>query len=198
MAMRAKSTTKPRKTATKPAAKAKPAKRPAKKAPRGGEARLLNLTERELVAMVRPSVIDAMSAAELKAAQLRLRAARDRARRIARTQERQLAGEAAPRRRRTVRDTTGSVGKVEVLLKALDGIAAEQKRRRKPTQAEIARKALAMKKAAQAGKRPAAGRTPKGAAAAKPTTKPAKRIAGQRKGSVSAAGKRAQAKRDGR
>jgi hypothetical protein len=196
MAPRTTTTTKPRKAAAKPASKA--AKPAVKKAPRGGEARLLNLTERELVALVRPSVIDAMSDAELKAAQLRLRAARDRARRIARTQARQIANEETPRRRRTVRDTTGSVGKVEVLLKALDGIAAEQKRRRKPTQAEIARKALAMKKAAQTGKRPAAGRTPKGAAAAKPMTKPTKRISGLRKGSVSAAGKRAQAKRDGR
>jgi hypothetical protein len=197
MATRTTTTTKPRKAPTKTASPAKPAKRPVKKAPRG-EARLLNLTERELVAMVRPSVIGEMSATELKAAQLRLRAARDRARRIARTQERQLAGEAAPRRRRTVRDTTGSVGKVEVLLKALDGIAAEVKSRRKPTQAEIARKALAMKKATQGAKRPAAGRTPKRAAAAKPGTKPTKRISGPRKGAVSASGKRAQAKRDGR
>jgi hypothetical protein len=196
MAPRTTTTTKPRKAAAKPARKA--AKPAVKKVPRGGEARLLNLTERELVAMVRPSVIDAMSDAELKAAQLRLRAARDRARRIARTQARQIANEKTPLRRRPVRDTTGSVGKVDVLLKALEGIAAEQKRRRKPTQPEIARKALAMKKAAQAGKRPAAGATPKRAAAAKPTSKPTKRISGLRKGSVSAAGKRAQAKRDGR
>ena len=75
MATRTTTTTKPRKAPTKTASPAKPAKRPVKKAPRG-EARLLNLTERELVAMVRPSVIGEMSAAELKAAQLRLRARR--------------------------------------------------------------------------------------------------------------------------
>ena len=161
------------------------------------EARLLSMTERELVDMVRPKSLVDRSEAELKAIQLRLRAARDRARRIARTQAREIAGSTAPRRSKPARDNTGSVGKLEVLLKSLDGIAAELKRRKQPTQAEIAKKALAMKKAAAAAKLPPT-RTSKKGLSPKTNPKAKKTVSGKRVGSTSAQGKRAQAKRDGR
>ena len=162
------------------------------------EERLLSLTERELVDMTRPRSIPSLKLGELKAIQKRLRVARDRAKRIARTQEREMAGSIPPRARRPASDNTGSVGKAEVLVEALQRISLAIRKLTKPTLAESAKKALALKRAAKPPSFPGSGRTAKTGAVAKPSTKAKVKRDPREIGRVSQAGKRAQAKRDTR
>ena len=86
------------------------------------EARLLSAAEREAVDMTREPAIAALSRSELQALAKRLREARNRARDIASQQRREMRGKAEARGVAPSRDNVGTVGKAEVLDKALQRI----------------------------------------------------------------------------
>jgi hypothetical protein len=160
------------------------------------EDRRLRVAERELVALTRPTVLAKLSEAELRELIPRLRAARDRARVIARQQQREMRSKAAPRGARPARDNTGSVAKTEVLVVALKRVTEALRKLKSPTQGELARKALAKKRAAATTDRPAPGKTATKGMSPKASTKRAVKVDPRQVGRVSQAGKRAQARRD--
>ena len=164
----------------------------------GSEDRFLTVDERELVDMTRPPAVTRLSESELQAIAKRLRAVRDRAARIARQQQREMRGKADPRGAAPARDNTGSVGKHGVLAEALKRVSEALRKLKAPTQAQIARKLLAQKKANQVDHRPDAGRTASGGMAAKASTRRTVKSDPREVGRVSQAVKSAQAKRDGR
>jgi hypothetical protein len=160
--------------------------------------RLLSAAERDLVSATEAAALAGKSVAELQALGGRLREARDRARAIARRQQREMRGKAEPRATVPARDNAGSLGKAEILVLAVKRVTAALRRARAPSQGEIGRKALAAKRAAEVQHHPEAGpgaaKTPRPKASTKPTVRMDPREVGR----VSQAGKRAQAKRDGR
>ena len=161
--------------------------------------RLLKMPERELVDMTHLPAIDELSETELQAIAKRLRAMRDRAQRIARQQQREIRGKAEPRGATAARDNAGSVGKSEVLAEALRRVSAALRKRRAPTQAQIAKKLMAQKRANAAnatGHHPGPGRTASAGMKAKTSSKPTVTMDPREVGRVSQAGKSAQAKRD--
>jgi hypothetical protein len=89
------------------------------------EERLLSAAEREMVALTRPPSIQALGK--------RLREARDRSRRIASQQQREMRGKADPRGAAPTRDNTGSLGKTAVLVGALKRVTAALRKRNKST-----------------------------------------------------------------
>ncbi len=140
------------------------------KKPTDHEDRYLRMSERELVAMTRPRAITERTADELQAIALRLRAARNRARTIARQQQREMRGKAEPKGAQPARDNAGTVAKTDVLAEALTRVSAAL-RNMKPTKARTATAKKPVTKAraakAPAAKAPAA----KAPAAKKPTAK---------------------------
>lgn len=166
------------------------------KKPTSSDDRLLRVSERELVAMTRVTALAKQSEAELRELIPRLRAARDRARVIARQQKREMRGKAAPRGATPARDNTGSADKAEVLVAALKRVTEALRKLKSPTQAELARKALAKKRAAATTDRPAPGKTATKGMQPKASTKRAVKVDPRQVGRVSQAGKRAQARRD--
>jgi hypothetical protein len=81
-----------------------------------------------MVAQTRPPSISQMSRVELQALGKRLREARDRSRRIASQQQREMRGKADPRGAAPARDNTGSLSKVG----ALKRVTAALRKRNKP------------------------------------------------------------------
>ena len=171
------------------------------------EDRLLAMSERELVEMTRPPGIDALSVAELQALAKRIRSVRDRARRIASQQQREMRGKAEPRGAVAAADNTGSLGKTDVLAEAAKRVSATLRQRKapvkpKPTQGDIGHKLMEMKLAAEAaaqgGAHPGPGRTASGGMQAKVNAKPTVTMDPREVGRVSKATKTAQAKRDKR
>lgn len=178
-----------------PAAPARAARAP-KPATPVNEDRLLNDAERDMVAQTQPDVIRAHTEAELQALGKRLRSARDRARRIARQQTREMRGKAEPRATTPARENLGTEGKAEVLVEALKRVTAALRKLRAPTQAELTRKAAALKKAATATSRPDPGMTANAGMAAKTSRRRTVKADPREVGRVSQAVKVAQAKRD--
>jgi hypothetical protein len=88
------------------------------------EERLLSAAEREMVAQTRPPGVSQMSRVELQALGTRLREARDRSRRIASQQQREMRGKTAPRGAAPARDNTGSLRKTAALVGALKRVTA--------------------------------------------------------------------------
>lgn len=160
--------------------------------------RLLSAAERELVSATEPPALAGKSVDELQALGGHLREARDRARKIARQQAREMRGKAEPRATVPARDNAGSVGKADVLVVALKRVTAALRRARAPTQGELGRKAMAAKRAAEVQHHPEAGRGASKGAQAKASPTRTARVDPREVGRVSQAGKRAQAKRDGR
>jgi hypothetical protein len=74
-----------------------------------------------------------MSREELQGLGKRLREARDRSRRIASQQQREMRGKTEPRRAAPARDNSGSLGKTELLVGALKRVTAALRRLDKPT-----------------------------------------------------------------
>lgn len=109
-----------------------------------------------------------------------------------------MRGKAERRATVPTRDNAGSLGKTEVLVLVLKRVTAALRRARAPSQGEIGRKAMAAKRAAPSQHHPEAGfgasKTPRSKASTNPTVRMDPREVGR----VSQAGKRAQAKRDGR
>lgn len=162
-----------------------------------GQDRLLRLSERELVEATLPAVIGSLSRDELLTVQRRLREARDRARAIARQQQREMRGKAPPRGTRPARDNLGTEAKADVLVEALKRVTQALRPPRKPTQAELSRKALAMKEAAGVEHHPDAGQTASTGMKPKVSTRRTVQVDPREIGRVSQAVKSAQARRGG-
>jgi hypothetical protein len=112
-------------------------------------ARLLDKTERDLVAATGRTAVGAHSDAELKDLAAKLRARRDKARDSARQQKREMRGKAEPKGAKAASDNTGTKAKADALTAALKRVGAERTRRaekaKAPSQRSLARKALALK-----------------------------------------------------
>jgi hypothetical protein len=159
------------------------------------EDRLLAVPEREMVAQTRRPGADALTREELQALGKRLREARDRSRRNASQQQREMRGKTAPRGASPARDNTGSEAKTEVLVQALKRVTAALRKLNKPTAAQVMRKALETKQAAKP-QHPGAGRTASPGMQPKDSKQRSVHIDPREIGRVSKATKVAQAKRD--
>jgi hypothetical protein len=164
--------------------------------PEKADDRLLSVGERELVEATQPAARVGRSRAELQALGARLREARDRARGIARRQQREMRGKSEPRGTTLTRDNTGSLAKTELLVAALKRVTSALRRLNTPTQADMTRKAMAAKQAAQVEHHPDAGRTASKGLQPKVSKRPTVRMDPREIGQASQAGKKAQARRD--
>ena len=95
--------------------------------------RLLNVAEREMVTQTRSPTVETLTKPELQELGKRLREARDRSRRIARQQQREMRGKSEPRGATPARDNLGSEGKTEVLVNALKRVTAALRKLARPT-----------------------------------------------------------------
>jgi hypothetical protein len=157
--------------------------------------RLLNMAEREMVAQTRPPIADALTKEELQALGKRLREARDRSRRIASQQQREMRGKSGPRGAAPARDNTGSEAKTAVLVEALKRVTAALRKLNRPAPAQVLRKALEAKQAA-VPQHPSAGPTASKGMRATVSKQRSVRLDPREIGRVSKANKVAQAKRD--
>nr|WP_294506806.1 hypothetical protein [uncultured Rhodopila sp.] len=160
------------------------------------EDRLLSVAEREIVQQTRPPGIAGRSRQELHALARRLRQARDRAQRIGWQQTREIRGKSDPRGASPARDNMGTVEKAKVLADALARVAAALRKLDTPTQAEVMRKAVALKAVKAAPRHPSGGRTASGGMQPNTSLRPTVRADPREIGRVSQAVKAAQAKRD--
>jgi hypothetical protein len=158
--------------------------------------RLLNAAEREMVEQSNPPTLDELSKEALESLAKRLRSARDRARRIGRQQRREIRGKADPKGSEPARDNTGTEAKAQALVEALSRVSGALRKLKAPTQAELTRKAAAMKRAAASAQHPAPGNTKSTGMQPVVNRKPKTRTDPREVGRVSQAGKVAQAKRD--
>jgi len=161
------------------------------------EDRLLSVPERDLVVQTRPPALDGMGKAELQALGKRLREARDRSRRIASQQQREIRGKTDPRGATPARENAGSEAKTAVLVEALKRVTAALRKVNRPSAAQMLRTALELKNAT-APQHPGAGQTAAQGMRAKASTQPTVRADPRETGRVSKATKVSQAKRDGR
>lgn len=157
--------------------------------------RLLTVSEREMVAQTRPPAVDVLTKEEIQALGKRLREARDRSRRIASQQQREMRGKSDPRGAVPARDNAGSESKTGVLVEALKRITAALRKLNKPTATQVLRKALDAKSAANP-RHPGPGRTASKGMQAKESKQASVRMDPREVGRVSKATKVAQAKRD--
>jgi hypothetical protein len=157
--------------------------------------RLLNIAERDLVAQTRPPIADGLTKEQLQALGKRLREARDRSRRIASRQQREMRGKTDPRGAVPARDNTGSEAKTEVLVEALKRVTAALRKFNRPTAALVLRKALEAK-LASVPQHPSSGRTVSKGMRATVSQQRSVRMDPREVGRVSKANKVAQAKRD--
>jgi len=84
----------------------------------------------------------------LEALAKRLRSARDRVPRIGRQQKLEIRGKADPKGSVPARDNAGTEAKAQALVEALKRVTETLRKLNVPTQAQIMRKAAAMKRAA--------------------------------------------------
>ncbi len=164
------------------------------------EKRLLTADEHELVASTHYPHVSALDRDDLAEARQRLRTSRNKARDIAHRQRREMRGKAEARGAKPARDNSGTEMKRRIFGNALKRVNRELARyaaaERKPRQAEIARRALELKRANRAVHRPAGGRTARGGMTAKPSNRPTVETDPREIGRVSQFVKNAQAKRD--
>ncbi len=158
--------------------------------------RLFNAAEREMVERTKPPVLDELSKEALQALAKRLRSARDRARRIGRQQKREIRGKADPKGAVAAGDNAGTEAKAEALVAAISRVTGALRKLSAPTQIELTRKAVAMKRAAPVAQHPGAGSTASKGMIAKASRRPTVKSDSREVGRVSQAGKIAQAKRD--
>lgn len=165
------------------------------------EKRLLSADELELVERSHYPDISALDRDELGEIAKRLRNLRNKARDVAHRQRREIRGKSEPRGTRPVRDNSGTEMKRRVLGSALKRVNRELARfaaaDRTPRQAEIARRALALKRANRVVHRPRAGKTARDGMTPKPSTRRTVESDPREIGRVSQFVKNAQAKRDG-
>ena len=167
------------------------------------ERKLVSADEFDLLEKSHHPALGALSDAELGDLRKLVRDRRDRAQTMAHQQRREARRKAEPRGARAAHDNSGTLRKADVLASAIRRINGETIRRQekagRAAQAESSHRALAMRRAAQAGTaRPAAGRTADTGMAAVTNSK-AKTVRSTAKaGAVSQQTKNMQAKRDGR
>lgn len=122
---------------------------------RKDEARALDEGERELVARTHHPAVQALSDAELAELVRLVRERRDRAQRLASQRAREIRGKGVPRGATPATGDAGSKIKLAVLATAMRRLNAEAERRREMAASVAlvsnARKALAMKRASEAG-----------------------------------------------
>jgi len=128
------------------------------------ENRALNAAEIEMVKGARPPAIEQQTKEELKALAHRLRQAHSRAHDISARQQREIRGKAEPHGARRAQDYAGSAAKTQALFDAIQRIDQELSRREdletgRPSQTEIARRALELKMSSESGAHPDPGRT---------------------------------------
>ncbi|TVR99812.1 MAG: hypothetical protein EA406_02400 [Rhodospirillales bacterium] len=165
------------------------------------ERRMLTENEFELVARTHYPDISELSREDLTEAARRLRDYRDKARDIARHQRREMRGKAAPRGAQPARDNTGTTIKKQIFAQALKRVNRELARfkqaDRQESQADIARRALALKRANRARHHPGAGRTAATGMSVSPNPKRSVNVDPREVGRVSQFVKQGQARRDG-
>ncbi len=159
------------------------------------EDRLLSAPERDMVMQTRPPAMDGLGKAELQALGKRLREARDRSRRIASQQQREMRGKMDPRGATPARENAGSEAKTAVLVEALKRVTAALRKVSRPSATQVLRAALEVKNAT-APQHPGPGRHAAKGMAAKDSKQPTVRMDPREIGRVSQATKVAQAKRD--
>lgn len=165
------------------------------------EKRLLTADELELVTRSHYPDISALARDELGEMAKRLRTYRNKARDVAHQQRREIRGKSDPRGARPARDNSGTEMKRRVLGNALKRANRELARfaaaERTPRQAEMARRALDLKRANRIVHHPRAGRTAHGGMTAKPSARPTVESDPREIGRVSQFVRDAQARRDG-
>lgn len=165
------------------------------------EKRILTEAEFDVVARTHYPALSELDRTQLAEAAKRLRAYRNKARDIADRQRREMRGKADPRATRPASDNSGTQKKRQVFAGALKRVNRELARfaaaERQPAQAEIARRALQLKRANRVPQRPAATRTAGQGPAAKPSTRRSVESDPREIGRVSQFVRNAQARRDG-
>lgn len=165
------------------------------------ERRMLRDAEFETVARTHYPDIFNLSGDELAELVSRVRNYRNRARDIARQQRREMRGKAEPRGTRPATDNTGTSIKKQILSNALKRLNREAGRRaveeRRASQSEIARRALALKRANRVRHHPSAGRTASQGMQPIPSQAPTVETDPREIGRVSQFVRDAQARRDG-
>ncbi|MCW5724590.1 MAG: hypothetical protein KIS81_06500 [Maricaulaceae bacterium] len=165
------------------------------------EDQYLSADERELVAGSHHPALGDLPDDELKKLVKLVRERRDRAADIARRQRREMRGKARPQGAKAASGDAGTRIKISILSQAMKRLNSEASRRnKKAARAELAgnmRKALEMKKAAAAAKRPASQTASKGMKK-NPNRKNEQLSDPREVGRVSQQIKKAQAKRDGK
>ena len=111
------------------------------------EDRLLSVPERDMVVQTRPPAVDGLGKVELQALGKRLREARDRSRRIASQQQREIRGKADPRGATLAQENAGSEAKTTVLIEALKRVTAALRKINRPSATQVLRTALEIKNA---------------------------------------------------
>jgi hypothetical protein len=164
------------------------------------ERRMLTGAEFETVAKTHYPDISDLSAEELGEVVRRLREFRNKARDVSRQQRREMRGKAEPRGARPATDNTGTSVKKQIFANALKRLNRETARRRKDerraSQSEIARRALALKRANRVRHHPSAGRTASQGMRPTPSDAPTVETDPREIGRVSQFVKAAQARRD--
>ena len=160
--------------------------------------RLLSVIERQMVEQSRSLEPGQLSPSELQDLITRLRSARDRARRIARQQKREIRGKADPKGVTPARENAGTEAKAEILVEALKRVSDALRKLKAPTSTELMRKAIAMRRAAPAPQYPCGGSAASKGMQSKPSHRQTVKSDPREVGRVSQAGKISQAKRDRR
>lgn len=166
---------------------------------RKDEARLLDKDEAALVDKSHHPEISSLDDKALSDTIRLIRERRDRAREIGQRQRREMRGKARPQGAKPAADNLGTKHKMAVLAQALKRLNSEQTRRRelsaRQATASGMKRAMELKAAAKAPKRPASKTADKGMKA-KPSTKNEQITDPREVGRVSQQIKKAQAKRD--
>ncbi len=166
------------------------------------ENRALNAAELEMVKGTRPPAIEQQTKEELKALAHRLRQAHSRAHDISVRQQREMRGKAEPHGAKQAQDYAGTVAKAEALFEAIQRIDQELSRREeletgRPSQTELARRALELKMRSESNVHPDPGRTASQGIREKKRTEQLTGGTSKREmGRVSQAGKAAQPRKD--
>lgn len=165
------------------------------------EKRLLTADEHQVVERSHYPHISGLDRDELVDVARRLRSFRNKARDIAHRQRREIRGKAEPRGVQPARENSGTEMKRRIFAGALKRVNRELARfaaaERKPRQAELARRALELKRSNRRTRHPAAGRTSHAGMRAKPSSRSTVEADPREIGRVSQFVKNAQARRDG-
>jgi hypothetical protein len=166
------------------------------------ERSILSHEEHEIVLRSHHPWIYDVELGELNELRRRLRAMRDKERTLARAKRREARGKGAPRGQGFPGTAEHSLQRKQVFAAALKRANREvdrmQKLEARNAHIEAARRALAMRRAAQFPPRPSTGDTPGQGISALPSRRRRTRVPPARIGSVSQATRKAQAIRDAR